>query len=171
MNMKTLKAITLFLPFFLMASSHDPVFAQKKVGTLTFEIVRPTAANGQEIIYKDKSNREVKVEFGTLVVPERHDKPNGNTIELAFFRLKSASPNPGSPIVFLEGGPGLPGTNAYYGPNMELFIPLLEISDVIILDQRGTGHTKPRMRCPNAGALLVSDQLATYEAMLNDTRE
>jgi pimeloyl-ACP methyl ester carboxylesterase len=51
-----------------------------------------------------------------------------------------------------------------------LLIPLREIADVIILDQRGTGHTKPRMRCPNARN-LISDQFATYEAMLNDTRE
>jgi pimeloyl-ACP methyl ester carboxylesterase len=146
------------------------MYAQKKAGALTFEIVRPTAGNGQEIVYKDKSNQEVKVEYGILVAPERHDKPNGNTIELAFFRLKSVSPKPGSPIVFLEGGPGLPGTNAYYGPMMELLIPLREVGDVIILDQRGTGHTKPRMTCPNTPN-TVSEQAATYEAMLNDSRE
>jgi pimeloyl-ACP methyl ester carboxylesterase len=146
------------------------MYAQKKVGALTFATVRPTAGNGQEIVYKDKSNQEVKVEYGTLVVPERHGKPQGNTIELAFFRLKSVSPNPGSPIVFLEGGPGLPGTNAYYGPMMELLIPLREVGDVIILDQRGTGHTKPRMTCPNTPN-TVSEQAATYEAMLNDSME
>ena len=168
--MKTLKAIILFLSCFLLVSSQGSLYAQKKVGALTFETVRPTAGNGQEIIYKDKSNQEVQVEYGTLVVPERHDKPNGNTIELAFFRLKSVSPNPGSPIVFLEGGPGLPGTNAYYGPVMELLIPLREVGDVIILDQRGTGHTKPRMTCPNKPN-TVSEQAATYEALLNDSRE
>jgi pimeloyl-ACP methyl ester carboxylesterase len=168
--MKTLKAIILFLSCFLLVSSQGSLYAQKKVGALTFETVRPTAGNGQEIIYKDKSNQEVIVEYGTLVAPERHDKPNGNTIELAFFRLKSVSPNPGSPIVFLEGGPGLPGTNAYYGPMMELLIPLREVADVIILDQRGTGHTKPRMTCPNTPN-TVSEQAATYEAMLNDSRE
>src|SRR5262245_52023193 len=169
-QMKTLKAIILLLSCFLLVSSQGSLYAQKKVGALTFETVRPTAGNGQEIIYKDKSNQEVKVEYGTLVVPERHDKPNGNTIELAFFRLKSVSPNPGSPIVFLEGGPGLPGTNAYYGPVMELLIPLREAGDVIILDQRGTGHTKPRMTCPNKPN-TVSEQAATYQAMLNDSRE
>jgi pimeloyl-ACP methyl ester carboxylesterase len=168
--MNTPKAVMLILSCFLLASSQGPVYAQKKVGALTFEIVRPTAGNGQEIVYKDKSNQEVKVEYGTLVVPERHDKPNGNTIELAFFRLKSVSPKPGSPIVFLEGGPGLPGTNAYYGPIMELLIPLREVGDVIILDQRGTGHTKPRMTCLNAPSLF-SDKVATYEVMLNDSRD
>jgi pimeloyl-ACP methyl ester carboxylesterase len=168
--MKTLKALILFLSCFLIASYQDSLYAQNKIGALTIETVRPTAANGQEIVYKDKSKQEVKVEYGTLVVPERHDKPNGNTIELAFFRLKSVSPNPGSPIIYLEGGPGLPGTNAYYGPMMELLIPLREVADVIILDQRGTGHTKPRMTCTNAPSLF-SDQVATYEAMLNDSRE
>jgi pimeloyl-ACP methyl ester carboxylesterase len=168
--MKTLKASILFLSCFLTVSYQDSLYAQKKIGALTFEQVRPTAGNGQEIVYKDKSNQEVKVEYGTLVVPERHDKPNGNTIELAFFRLKSVSPNPGSPIIYLEGGPGLPGTNAYYGPMMELLIPLREVADVIILDQRGTGHTKPRMTCTNAPSLF-SDQVATYEAMLKDSRE
>ncbi len=168
--MKTLKAFILFLLCFLTVSYKDSLYAQKKIGALTFEQVRPTAGNGQEIVYKDKSNQEVKVEYGTLVAPERRDKPNGNTIELAFFRLKSVSPSPGSPIIYLEGGPGLPGTNAYYGPMMELLIPLREFADVIILDQRGTGHTKPRMTCTNAPSLF-SDQVATYEAMLNDSRE
>ena len=168
--MKTPKAGMLILSCFLLVSSQGSMYAQKKVGALTFETVRPTAGNGQEIVYKDKNNQEVKVEYGTLVVPERHDKPDGNTIELAFFRLKSVSTSPGSPIVFLEGGPGLPGTNAYYGPIMELLIPLREVGDVIILDQRGTGHTKPRMTCPNKPN-TVSEQAATYEALLNDSRE
>jgi pimeloyl-ACP methyl ester carboxylesterase len=73
--MKTIKALILFLSCFLLVSSQGSLYAQKKVGALTFETVRPTAGNGQEIVYKDKSNQEVKVEYGTLVVPERHDKP------------------------------------------------------------------------------------------------
>jgi len=100
--MKTPKAVMLILSCFLLVSSQGSMYAQKKVGALTFETVRPTAGNGQEIVYKDKNKQEVKVEYGTLVVPERHDKPDGNTIELAFFRLKSVAPNTGSPIVFLE---------------------------------------------------------------------
>jgi pimeloyl-ACP methyl ester carboxylesterase len=170
MSIKSLKALLLSLTWVLLISYHGSAYAQKKVGALTLETVRPTAAAGQEIIYKDKNKQEVKVEYGTLVAPERHDKPEGKTIELAFFRLKSSSPTPGSPIIFLEGGPGLPGTNAYYGPIMDLLIPLLEVADVIILDQRGTGHTKPRMRCPNATSPF-SEEAVSYDTLLNDTRE
>ncbi|MEW6735135.1 MAG: alpha/beta fold hydrolase [Acidobacteriota bacterium] len=164
-----LKILFLLIGFIITVFANN-LYAQKRVGNLTLESVKPQAANGQEIVYKDENKQEVKVEYGTLVVPERHDKPNGNTIELAFFRLKSPSPNPSSPIVYLEGGPGLPGTNAYYAPIMELLIPLREIADVIILDQRGTGHTKPSMICRDVPSLF-SDKVATYETLLNDSRE
>jgi len=71
--MKTLKALMLFLSCFLLVTSQGSLYAQKKVGALTFETVRPTAGNGQEIVYKYKNKQEVNLEYGTLVVPERHD--------------------------------------------------------------------------------------------------
>ena len=169
-SMNILRTLTLFSTCFLLLASQNALQPQKKVGDLSFETVKPKAGNGQEIVYKDENKQEVKVEYGTLVVPERHDKPNGNTIELAFFRLKSPSPNPGSPIIYLAGGPGLSGTNAYYSPIMELLIPLRDVGDVIILDQRGTGHTKPGMICRDVPSLF-SDKIVTYEVLLNDSRE
>ena len=142
---------------------------KKRVGELTLEAVKPKAANGVEIVYKDRQQREVKVEHGTLVVPERHDKPGGKVIELAFLRLKTTSSNPGSPIVFLEGGPGLPGINAYFGLTMKLLVPLRELADVILLDQRGTGHARPAMTCDIPSR--PSEKTVTYEVLLADSRE
>ena len=44
------------------------------------------------------------IELGKLTVPESRAKPAGPTVTVAFLRLKSTSPNLGSPIVFLMGG-------------------------------------------------------------------
>jgi pimeloyl-ACP methyl ester carboxylesterase len=166
--MRTSKILFLLIGFVLtIPTTH--LYAQKKVGDLTLETVKPQAGNGQEIVYKDENKQEVKVEYGTLVVPEKHENPNGQLIELAFFRLKSTAKNPDSPIVFLEGGPGLAGTNAYYAPVMSLFIKLLPVADVIILDQRGSGHSKPSLICRDLPKLF-SDKTATYEVLLNDSR-
>lgn len=82
-------------------------------------------------------------ELGRLHVPERHDHPQGPSIELAFVRYRTTNPHPGAPIVFLAGGPGASGV-ATSGPiATHPQLRLLEHADVIGLDQRGTGLTRP----------------------------
>ena len=84
-------------------------------------------------------------ELGHLWVPENHQTKSSRLVRLAFVRLKSSAANPGSPIVYLAGGPGIPGivmarVPVYYN----LFEKLREIADVILLDQRGLGHVLPK---------------------------
>ena len=52
---------------------------------------------------------EQTAELGRLTVPADRGDPASGTIELVFARLASTADSPGSPIVFLAGGPGVPG--------------------------------------------------------------
>jgi pimeloyl-ACP methyl ester carboxylesterase len=90
--------------------------------------------------------RTVEAELGRLVVKENRSKPDSNLIELAFVRLKTTAPNPGAPTVYLDGGPGSsPIVLARYSEYMRAFMKLREVGDVILLDQRGVGLSRPNL--------------------------
>jgi pimeloyl-ACP methyl ester carboxylesterase len=96
-----------------------------------------------------------------LVVLEDRAKPDGRRIELAFAWLKSTAATPGSPIVYLDGGPGGSGIGLYRVDEYKvLFDQLRSVADVILLSQRGTGFSTPRLSCRDAmpipGDLLTS---------------
>jgi pimeloyl-ACP methyl ester carboxylesterase len=94
------------------------------------------------------------VEMGRLVVPELHAHPTGKKIAIIFLRFKSPSPTPGPPIVFLPGGPGYPGTLLARTPMyIALFEKLSARSDVIVIDQRGSGLSEPTLQCAVRGSL------------------
>lgn len=97
--------------------------------------------------FETGDKQKIEAELGHLLVPENRHKPASRLIELAFVRFKSTSKNPGSPIVYLEGGPGGSGISAARGPALTLLMALREIGDVILLDQRGTGMSQPQMIC------------------------
>src|SRR5690606_40308726 len=48
----------------------------------------------------------IAAELGRLQVPERRGAPDARMITLAFARIRSTSPAPGAPIIYLDGGPG-----------------------------------------------------------------
>jgi hypothetical protein len=92
-------------------------------------------------------------ELGHLWVRENRGSPSDRLIEIAFVRLRSSAPKPRSPVVFLPGGPGIPGivmgrVPAYY----ELFEKLQALSDVILLDQRGIGMSSQNTQMPRRTA-------------------
>ncbi len=106
-----------------------------------------------------------EVELGRLWVPESRDRDTTHLVRLAFLRLRSTAEKPGSPIVFLAGGPGVPGSVMGRVPvYWRLFDRLREQGDVILLDQRGTGMTSPALSCSIGVALMgdvfVSESLA-----------
>jgi pimeloyl-ACP methyl ester carboxylesterase len=85
-------------------------------------------------------------ELGRLAVRENRKNPKSNLIELAFVRLKSTAGKPGYPVVYLDGGPGSSAINIARVPEyMRAFQKLLEVGDVILLDQRGVGRSKPNL--------------------------
>ena len=98
---------------------------------------------GELIIEKHEfeaaDGERVDAEKGRFRVPENRKRGTGKQIELAFVRFKSTNPKPGSPIVYLAGGPGGAGTDAARGSRFPLFMAFREVADVIAFDQRGTG--------------------------------
>ncbi|HMA18163.1 MAG TPA: alpha/beta fold hydrolase [Thermoanaerobaculia bacterium] len=108
-------------------------------GRLRFESVRLEPHDG---------SLPVAAELGHLTVLENRSRPDGAVIELAFVRLRAKTSHPGTPVVWLAGGPGGSGSQDTEGPILPLFQAIAESSDVIALDQRGMGHSRPRLECP-----------------------
>ena len=105
----------------------------------------------------------VPAELGRFRVPENRASGSSRKIELAFVRLPSVAKRPGLPIVWLSGGPGDSGIADLKTPILELFLELRRLGDVLVLDQRGTGLSVPRLDCP--GLLLFP-----YHVALDRTR-
>lgn len=98
--------------------------------------------------FKTFDGKEVPAELGKLWVRENRNGNSNRLIQIAFVRLKSGAARPGSPIVFLAGGPGAPGIGMGRVPvYFRLFDRLREVSDVILLDQRGLGMSLPDLKC------------------------
>src|SRR5436190_22205334 len=100
------------------------------------------------IIATDSERHRSGAEIGRLLVPERRNNPDSSLIELAFVRMKSTSRQPGPPLVFLAGGPGISGIDNLRSETLyPWFEALRQVGDVIALDQRGTGLANPRLDC------------------------
>lgn len=84
------------------------------------------------------------IDCGYLIVPEDRADPNSRDIRLAVAIVRAENPLP-DPIIYLEGGPG---GSALYGIDGWLDFELLENRDFILIDQRGTGYSDPRLVCP-----------------------
>src|ERR1041384_7181327 len=97
--------------------------------------------------YVAADGTKVNAELGEFNVPENRSKADSKTITLRFVRFKSTSAKPGSPIVYLAGGPGGSGIEALRGTRFPLAMALREFGDVIAYDQRGVNRSGPDMRC------------------------
>jgi pimeloyl-ACP methyl ester carboxylesterase len=109
------------------------------------------AYQSQATTLQSYDGRAMTAEIVRIPVPERRAQP-GRTIALVATRIPTTAAHPGSPIVFLMGGPGIPGAvMAPIPPYFSLFQRLSELGDVIVLDQRGIGMSEPPLDCPNSG--------------------
>jgi pimeloyl-ACP methyl ester carboxylesterase len=112
-----------------------PPVSDRKAGDLKFEPYK-LRFDGQT----------VEAELGRLVVKENRKSPKSNLIELAFVRLKSTASQPGPPVIYLDGGPGSSAINLAQAPvYARAFLKLREVGDVILLDQRGVGLSRPNL--------------------------
>ena len=108
-------------------------------------------------------------ELGRLYVPESRDRDTTHLVHIAFLRWKSTSPKPGTPIVYLAGGPGIPGSSVARNPSYaRLFEKLRALGDVIVPDQRGTGLSEPSLACaPSAPEItMFESETAMRQAVL-----
>jgi pimeloyl-ACP methyl ester carboxylesterase len=121
-------------------------------------------------VFENSQKEKVDAEFGQLFVPENRNNPRSRLIELAFVRFKSTSTNPGSPIIYLAGGPGGSGIASGRGSRFPLFMAMREFGDVIALDQRGVGQSKPNLVCRETYDLPL-DKSLSREKVIRGTRE
>lgn len=151
-----MKILLLVFCFFYLTSGGVSVEAQATpAGKLTLE---PYA-------FKTFDGREIPAELGKLSVRENRKGKSNRLIELVFVRLKSTAAQPGAPIVWLAGGPGVPGIVMARVPvYFSLFNRLREVADVILLDQRGVGLSSPNLQCPAVG--VPSDAFENEEKWL-----
>jgi pimeloyl-ACP methyl ester carboxylesterase len=99
--------------------------------------------------FRTYDGKEHPAELGKLWVRENREGRNLRVIQLVFVRLSSKAAQSAAPIVFLAGGPGIPGIGLAQVPvYYSLFEKLQETADVILLDQRGTGMSEPNLQCP-----------------------
>ena len=140
---------------FLWLSLTGTVLAQPKAGDLK---ITPR-------VFESASGQKVDVEFGELTVPENRQKPGSRLIQIAFVRFKSTAANPGSPIVYLAGGPGGSGIGAARGTRFPVFMAMRDVADVIALDQRGVGLATPNLACKETVG-FAPDKLITRQDAL-----
>jgi pimeloyl-ACP methyl ester carboxylesterase len=108
-------------------------------------------------------------ELRRIRVPENRASGSRREIELAFVRLPSVSRRPGPPIVWLSGGPGASGIADLGTPLLDVLLDLRRLGDVVVLDQRGTGSSRPRLDCP--GLLLFPYHAALARSRILDALE
>lgn len=142
------------------AYAQQAVAAPPKEGDLRFE---PFQIKAGEMVADG--------ELGRLVVRENRANPQAKLIELAFVRLKSTAEKPGYPVVYLDGGPGSSAINlARFPEYLRAFQKLREVGDVILLDQRGVGRSKPNLTRPSPQS-LPPDFFADREVALRVFKE
>jgi pimeloyl-ACP methyl ester carboxylesterase len=109
-----------------------------------------------------------RLRCGTVRVPRGHAHPDTGSFSLAVVVIKSAQqPSLPDPVVYISGGPGNPLTiyAAYQAGS-----PYAPRRDLILIDQRGTGRSEPRL-CPDLDRTLLEANLAvaaegTADAMI-----
>ena len=123
----------------------------------------------QPYTFEAQVRHTVEAELGEFTVPENRAAPGARSIAIRYMRLASRAERPGSPIVYLAGGPGGAGTQAMRGQRWLLFDRLRDVADVIILDQRGTGLSDEVPGC-DSSVEIPFDRPAT-RAVLIDSYE
>ena len=136
---------------------------KRRVGTITlFAVaaiaVRTASAQGQLLEPATSSvasaaGEALEVTTGFVRVPElrRADGPSSGTIDLAIVRVRRAPGGAGRPAhVLLAGGPGDSGVNMVMGLVRQAGPAVWQLfdGDVIGIDQRGTGRSRPNLDTP-----------------------
>ncbi|HEV7238401.1 MAG TPA: alpha/beta fold hydrolase [Thermoanaerobaculia bacterium] len=114
-----------------------------------------------------KNGTVVKVEARELQVPESRRRPTARRVTIPYYRLRSTAQKPASPIFLLAGGPGSSWLDQFQSDeNFREVEYYRTIADVVLFDQRGAGHSRPSMTCPQTAQLPVDQPLDA--AMLRD---
>lgn len=115
----------------------------------------------------NRQKQSVPGQAARLLTPEDPAKPDGAKVDLAVYRLPATTATPGTPIVYLHGGPG--GASAEHLESADfraLFDVLRQQADVIMFDQRGCGKSLPTL-LPVKAPRMQTDTLTTRETFLD----
>lgn len=87
---------------------------------------------------------------GTLFVQENRRQADSRIIEIAFIRLRHPSDEQAAPIVYLPGGPGQEVLEYIdqFAATYQTYIDMGGQGDMLLVEQRGMGASKPRLDCP-----------------------
>ena len=137
------------------------------LSVLTAGILSDVGANGgkgeEAIVFEANSGATSNAFAGSFDVPEYRGDANSKSITLRYVRFPSTSENPGSPIVYLSGGPGGSGISTAKWRRYPLFLAMAAHGDVIALDQRGTGQSDSPADC-HSSQIAPSTEPVTDEA-------
>lgn len=135
-----LSSALLCIPFYAVAESED------------------VKSNEEAVTFTAYGNQSTEAYEGYYLVPENRNNVNSRNLKIHYVRFPSLADNPGSPIVYLAGGPGGSGIDAAKGPRFALFQALRKHADVIALEQRGTGLSEDVAPC-RSSKIMHTNQL------------
>src|SRR5262249_40259383 len=98
-----------------------------------------------------------RLRCGNVRVPRDHARPQAGTFALAVVIVAAdQQPALADPVVYINGGPGAPLTVYAAAQARVAYAPR---RDLILVDQRGTGRSEPRV-CPDHERALFEANLA-----------
>ena len=120
----------------------------------------------EDCILTSPGGRQIDARCGTLTVPEDRANPGARRIDLNVAVIPAIKRDPEPDALFLlAGGPGQSAIETF--PAMiNLMFQIHEDRDIVLVDQRGTGESRP-LRCldPEEDESLTDEQaLAIYKA-------
>ncbi|MEM9619154.1 MAG: alpha/beta fold hydrolase [Pseudomonadota bacterium] len=128
-------------------------------GSVSAELPIETA-----FIFKADSGEETPAFRGEFQAPENRSDPDSRTLTLRYVRFAATGENPGSPIVYLAGGPGGSGIRTAKWRRFPLFMAMREFGDVIAFEQRGTGESDDTPECASDIFIPDNEALPVKEA-------
>lgn len=107
-----------------------------------------------------------RLRCGTVAVPRDHENPSAGHFNLAVVVVRSSQqPSLPDPVVYINGGPGDPLT---IYTDYQARHPYAARRDLILVDQRGTGRSEPRL-CPDLNTKLLQAGVAVATDMTDDS--
>ncbi|MEM9285893.1 MAG: alpha/beta hydrolase [Pseudomonadota bacterium] len=111
----------------------------------------------EEAIFERRNGDTYAAEEITMMVPARWGVDDDAQMQVSMIRLPAVNPRGLPPVIYLAGGPGGSGTGTARVRRWPLFDGMRQVTDVILLDQRGTGISGRPRRCVSSVGFGPSD--------------
>ncbi len=135
------------------------ILATALLTSCLFLHVPAVSALGEEkFVFEAKDKEPTEAFKGSFEVPENRNNPNSRMIPIKYVRFPATGENAGPPIVYLAGGPGGSGIRTAKYRRFDMFMALRAYSDVIALDQRGTGASDILPKCVSSQQVSETEQ-------------